>query len=164
MQKALLLDKNYVALSLVPWQKAVKLMVKGKAEPVDGSNIVRNVRGAESSFGVPSIIRLLVVIPWKAHMGRLKFSRKNVIVRDGSICQYCGIKIGKSASTIDHVIPRSRGGKTDYFNCVTCCKSCNNKKSDKNTNKTTANPGILYVWTRIYGRLNKLIYLYSCRF
>jgi len=131
MQKALLLDKNYVALSLVPWQKAVKLMVKGKAEPVDGSNIVRNVRGAESSFGVPSIIRLLVVIPWKAHMGRLKFSRKNVIVRDGSICQYCGIKIGKSASTIDHVIPRSRGGKTDYFNCVTCCKSCNNKKSDK---------------------------------
>jgi len=131
MQRALLLDKNYMALSLVPWKKAVKLMVKGKAEAVDGSGVVRQVAHAESKFGVPSIIRLLVVIPWKAHMGRLKFSRKNVIIRDNSICQYCGVKVGKSASTIDHVIPRSRRGKTDYLNCVTCCKTCNNEKGNK---------------------------------
>jgi len=132
MQRALLLDKNYMALSLVPWKKAFTLMVKGKAEPVVGSDVVRHVKsGAGANYGIPSIIRLLVVIPWKAHMGRLKFSRKNVLIRDDSTCQYCGIKVGKSASTIDHVIPRSRGGKTDYSNCVTCCKTCNNMKGNK---------------------------------
>jgi 5-methylcytosine-specific restriction endonuclease McrA len=131
MQRALLLDRNYMALSVVPWKKAVKLMVKGKAEPVAGSDTVRQVKGAESDFDIPSIIRLLVVIPWKAHMGRMKFSRKNVLIRDAHKCQYCGIRVGKAASTIDHVIPKSRGGKTDYANCVTCCKNCNNDKADR---------------------------------
>ena len=105
-------------------------MVKGKAEPVVGSGVVRQVSSSESRYDVPSIIRLLVVIPWKAHMGRLRFTRKNVLIRDNSTCQYCGIRVGKSA-TIDHVIPRSRGGKTDYQNCVTCCKTCNNEKGNK---------------------------------
>ena len=131
MSKALLLDRNYMALSLVPWKKAVKLMVKGKAEAVPGSGQVRTITGAEDDFEIPSIIRLLVVIPWKAHMGRMKFSRKNVVVRDNHLCQYCGIRVGKSACTIDHIVPRSRGGKTDYINCVTCCKTCNNYKADK---------------------------------
>lgn len=131
MQRALLLDRNYMALSVVPWRKAVKLMVKGKAEPVAGSGIVREVQSASSKFQVPSIIRLLVVVPWKAHMGRMKFSRKNVVIRDNSCCQYCGNKLGKGSGTIDHVKPRSRGGKTDYLNCVLCCKSCNNIKADR---------------------------------
>lgn len=131
MQRALLLDRNYMALSVVPWKKAVKLMVKGKAEPVVGSDIVYQIKGADSNFDIPSIIRLLVVIPWKAHMGRMKFSRRNMIIRDEHSCQYCGIRVGKSASTIDHVIPKSRGGKTNYANCVTCCKTCNNSKANK---------------------------------
>ena len=131
MSKALLLDRNYMALSLVTWKKAVKLMVKGKAEAVAGSGEIRKVVGAENDFSIPSIIRLLVVIPWKAHMGRMKFSRKNVVIRDNHSCQYCGVKVGKSACTLDHVIPKSRGGKTDYSNCVTCCKTCNNNKADR---------------------------------
>ncbi len=134
MQRALLLDRNYMVLSLVSWKKAVKLMVKGKAEPVQGSSSVASVQGVDSKFNVPSILRLLVVIPWKAHMGRMRFTRKNVLVRDNHSCQYCGIGVGKGKSkntSIDHVIPRSRGGKTDYANCVTCCKNCNNKKADK---------------------------------
>lgn len=129
-QRTLLLDRNYMALSLVPWKKALKLMVKGKAEPVPGSNSVRDVRGGENVYEVPSIIRLLVIIPWRAHIGRIRFSRKNILIRDGNICQYCGIRVGKSA-TIDHVIPKSRGGKTDYLNCVTSCRDCNNVKADR---------------------------------
>lgn len=131
MQRALLLDRNYMALSVVPWKKAVKLMVKGKAEAVVGSGVVRKVQTVSSNFSVPSIIRLLVVIPWKAHIGRMRFSRKNVVIRDNCHCQYCGKKLGKSAGTIDHVTPRSRGGKTDYLNCVLCCKDCNNNKSNR---------------------------------
>ena len=79
MQRALLLDRNYMVLALVPWQKAVKLMCKGKAEAVQGTGSVIDIQTTSTTFSVPSILRLLVVIPWKAHMGRLKFSRKNVI-------------------------------------------------------------------------------------
>ena len=130
MQRALLLDKNYMVLSLVPWKRAFTLLVKGKAEAVAGSGSVIDIRGATGTFKVPSIIRLLVVIPWRAHQGRLRFSRKNVIIRDNNECQYCGTKVGKNAS-IDHIIPSSRGGKSDYINCVTCCKDCNNRKADR---------------------------------
>jgi len=132
MQRALLLDRNYMALSVVPWKKAIKLMVKGKAEPVesmtDEDNNSYYVKHGEGTFRVPSIIRLLVVIPWRAHMGRMRFSRKNMMIRDNNECQYCSKKVGKAA-TIDHVVPRSKGGKTDYQNCVTSCKDCNNTKA-----------------------------------
>lgn len=133
MQRALLLDRNYMALSVVSWKKAVKLMVKGKAEPVDMTTeaVGTSVRHATGVFNVPTIIRLLTVIPWRAHQGRMKFSRRNMLVRDNSECQYCGIHVGKHTATVDHVIPRSKGGKTDYLNCVTSCKDCNNKKGDR---------------------------------
>lgn len=130
MQRALLLDVNYMALSLVPWKKAVRLMVKGKAKAVDGCNAVATIKCANSAFNIPSIIRLVVTIPWKAHAGRMKFSRKNMYIRDQFICQYCGIKVGKNAS-LDHVIPKSRGGPTEYTNCVTSCRKCNNLKGNR---------------------------------
>jgi 5-methylcytosine-specific restriction endonuclease McrA len=128
--RTLLLDRNYMALSLVPWRKAIKLMVNGKAEAVPGVDSVGAIRGQQQKYEIPSIIRLLVVIPWRAHIGRTRFSRKNVLIRDSHTCQYCGIRVGKNAS-IDHVMPRSRGGKTNYLNCVTCCKDCNNVKADR---------------------------------
>jgi 5-methylcytosine-specific restriction endonuclease McrA len=130
MQQALLLDRNYVALSIVPLRKAVKLLVKGKAEPVCGTKACSIIKSVTGNFVVPTIIRLLVVIPWRAHIGIVRFSRKNVISRDGGECQYCGTKIGKHA-TIDHILPQSRGGKSDYINCVASCHDCNNKKADR---------------------------------
>ena len=133
MQKALLLDMNYMALSVVSWKRAVKLMVKGKAEAVEATENpeTTSVRHGSGMFRVPTIIRLLTVIPWKAHQGRLRFSRRNMMVRDNYNCQYCGNHVGKNTATVDHVIPRSKGGKTDYLNCVTSCKSCNNKKGNR---------------------------------
>lgn len=133
MHRALLIDRNYMALSIIPWKKVVRLLVKGKAEPVEtmkGSNNTM-VQTGNGAFSIPSIVRLLVAIPWKAHRSRMKFSRKNVMIRDSHLCQYCGIKLGKQGGTIDHVKPRSRGGQTSYTNCVASCKSCNNKKADK---------------------------------
>lgn len=130
MERALLLDRNYMVLALVPWKRAAKLLVKGKAEPVVGSGDIMNVQSASGLFSIPSIVRLLVTTPWKAHIGRMKFSRKNVHIRDNHECQYCGIKVGKNA-TIDHVIPKSKGGKTNYLNCVTSCKTCNGEKADR---------------------------------
>jgi len=128
--RTLLVDKNYMALSVISLRKTIKLLVKGKAETVVSNSEEFLVRTGEGFFAVPSIIRLLVDIPFRAHTKRMKFSRKNVMMRDGHNCQYCGIKLGKRG-TIDHVVPKSRGGATSYTNCVASCGSCNNKKADK---------------------------------
>jgi 5-methylcytosine-specific restriction endonuclease McrA len=130
MNRALLIDRNYMALSIIPWQKAAKLLVKGKAEAVH-STASTVVATGEGNFSIPSIIRLLVTIPWRAHKSRMKFSRRNVMIRDNHICQYCGAKLGKTGGTIDHVVPKARGGQSTYTNCVASCKSCNNQKADK---------------------------------
>jgi 5-methylcytosine-specific restriction endonuclease McrA len=129
-QRVLLLDKNYVALSIVPWRKAVKLLVKGKAESISTPRNCYSIKYAKGNFEIPEIIRLLVVIPWRAHQVMIRFSRRNMLVRDNGECQYCGAKVGKKA-TIDHIVPRSRGGLTNYTNCVVSCGSCNNTKADK---------------------------------
>jgi 5-methylcytosine-specific restriction endonuclease McrA len=63
------------------------------------------------------------------YRNRVPFSKKNILVRDGFKCAYCGI--GKERLTVDHIIPKSRGGRTTFENCVSSCKSCNNKKGDR---------------------------------
>lgn len=130
MQKALLLDRNYMALSVITWKKAVTLMAKGKVEAVSDTYSVV-IKTVSEAFKVPSILRLVTVIPWRAHQGRMKFSRKHVMLRDNHECQYCSVHLGKNSGTIDHVIPSSRGGKTDYLNCVASCKNCNNEKGNR---------------------------------
>lgn len=129
MNSLLLLDKNFMALSFVSIKKAVRLLVKGKAEPVT-DKIVLGIKMGQSVFNLPSIIRLLEPVPWKAHNKKISFSRKTILLRDNYVCQYCGCKVGKNAS-IDHIVPKSRGGKNNYTNCVACCKACNNKKANK---------------------------------
>ena len=129
MDRALLLDRNYMAISIIPLRRAVTLMVKGKAEPVSEKAAI--IKTGSGFFKVPSIIRLLTVVPYRAYMGKTRFSRKNVMVRDSFECQYCAEYLGKHKGTIDHIIPRSRGGVSDYTNCVACCKECNAKKADK---------------------------------
>lgn len=134
MQNALLIDKNYMALSIIPWRKAVKLLVKGKAEPIHGSDEdmrTISISTGDGAFNLPSIIRLVVTIPWRAHKSRLKFSRRNVMIRDNNECQYCGDRLGRTGGTIDHVVPRAHGGQTSYLNCVACCRACNNYKADR---------------------------------
>lgn len=128
--KFLLLDNNYLALSLLPLRRVIKLMANDKVEPVAGSSVLHVVRHSNLNLSIPSVLKLKNAIPWKAHAIRSSFSRRSIALRDDFLCQFCGIKVGKSA-TIDHVIPRSRGGKTDYSNCVWCCSVCNNKKGNR---------------------------------
>lgn len=127
--RTLLLDKNCMALSLVTWRRAIKLLISGKAEAID-DNVATKIRGLNGIFVVPTILKLVTSVPWVAHRKKLNFTRRNMMARDQNTCQYCGKKVGKNAS-IDHVIPKSKGGSTDYRNCVTCCKTCNNLKADK---------------------------------
>jgi 5-methylcytosine-specific restriction endonuclease McrA len=80
-------------------------------------------------LAVPEVIRLT------AYEGRgdgtIVFSRRNLFKRDRYTCQYCGAQPGPEALTIDHVLPKSRGGKSEWSNCVLACLACNARKADR---------------------------------
>ena len=86
------------------------------------------VRSANWETPVPSVIMLVDYMKAKSSV---RFSRGNVYLRDEGICQYCAKPVEKKVSTLDHVNPVSRGGKSTFENCVTACAPCNSTKSDK---------------------------------
>ena len=121
------LNADYTYLNTVPWQRAVKLLVKEKAEVLKEAD--RQVRNFENTFvlKIPLVMRLVSMVK-TVYSNKVPFSRKNVYVRDHYKCQYCG---SKNRLSIDHVIPSSRGGKSNFDNCVTCCITCNLKKDNR---------------------------------
>ena len=127
MENVLVLNRNYLALNFVGWQRALSLVVSEKAEIVEETDNV--VRSVYKEFKVPSVIRLLYsgVYPKR----KVKFTRINVLKRDSFQCQYCGDIFSKNALTMDHVVPVSRGGRTAWENIVASCKPCNEKKGDR---------------------------------
>jgi len=76
----------------------------------------------------PAVLRLKY---YRHIIKKARYSSKVVFYRDNYVCSYCGKNFVKSKLTIDHIIPRSKGGKTDWMNCVTCCKGCNNRKRNR---------------------------------
>ena len=111
-RRVLLLNATYEPLTALPARRAVILMAGGKADTVHDDPAAPTVRSAEWSVQIPSVIRLRTYV--RVH-------------RDGNRCAYCGSK----AETIDHVVPRSRGGEHSWENCVACCATCNHRKADK---------------------------------
>jgi 5-methylcytosine-specific restriction endonuclease McrA len=126
MQNCVILNGDYSYLNIVSWQKAIKLIVKGKVTVIKYTEVV--VKTAEHVIvRIPAVMKLMKIIR-TIYRTKVPFSKKNVMVRDGFICQYCG---AQKELTIDHVIPISKSGKSTFENCVTACKNCNNKKSNK---------------------------------
>jgi 5-methylcytosine-specific restriction endonuclease McrA len=125
MTQVILLNYDYAPISIVSLKKAIKLLVKERAEIVKATDI----RIHETLF-LPKVIRLLksVAFFFKRH---LPFSKHNVFVRDGFHCVYCGKELTDKKATIDHIIPTSRGGKNDFMNTCCACYACNNKKNDR---------------------------------
>lgn len=124
MGKVLILNQDYSALTVCSAHKAFILLYLQKAELVK-DNPRQKLRTVDRAYPMPLVIRLhrYVNIPYKGVM----LSRQNIFRRDGYSCQYCG---SKQDLTLDHVLPRSRGGKSSWTNLVTACKRCNNKKGD----------------------------------
>lgn len=94
--------------------------------PAEGEPIIRS---AKANFRIPEIILLSRYN--KLPQQRVHFSRRTIYRRDGNQCQYCGCKPGTAELSIDHVLARSKGGKTEWTNCVLACTSCNRKKADR---------------------------------
>lgn len=122
----ILLNGDYSYLSQIRWQKAMGLLFSEKAKVVKYSD--RLIQGVNKVFRAPAVMVLVKVVR-SVYRNRVPFSKKNVFLRDRHTCIYCGSRTG--AMTIDHVIPLSRGGKTDFDNCVACCAPCNRRKGDR---------------------------------
>lgn len=103
------------------------LFITGRAELVEAYDDIE-IRSTNDSFQLPKVLRLFS--PFK-RTRFVKFNRDNVFHRDKFTCQYCITTLRKEDLTLDHVIPRSKGGGTSWENVVTCCKECNNKKGSK---------------------------------
>lgn len=121
-RKVLILNADYSAISVCNVPKAFLLVYLNKAELIEKDPKVQ-LRTVNSNFPLPSVIRLnkYVSIPYKG----VVLSRHNIFKRDGNQCVYCG---KRHELTLDHVMPKSRGGKTSWDNLVSACKKCNSFK------------------------------------
>jgi 5-methylcytosine-specific restriction endonuclease McrA len=124
--QVLLLNASFEPLRIVSAERAVVLILAGKAEPVTDSDHV--MRSPSTEVRVPLVARL-VKMASVPRMQRVPFSRKMLHVRDNGICQFTHCKA--RGTTIEHMLPTSRGGKSTYENCVLACGPCNFRKADK---------------------------------
>jgi 5-methylcytosine-specific restriction endonuclease McrA len=122
---ALVLNATHEPLSVVPSRRAVVLVLTAKAIPLEnGDQLLRSERQV---LAVPVVVRLTryVRVPYRAMT--VPLTRRAVFARDGSRCVYCSAP----ATSLDHVIPRSRGGRHTWDNVVSCCRRCNHAKGDR---------------------------------
>ena len=136
MRQTLLLDASYYPLRMIDWKKALTLFFTERAEVVEHHQDVE-IRSTYQSYKLPKVMRLFTKL---GDINVVKFNRLNVFYRDDFTCQYCQTRFRASDLTLDHVIPKSRGGKTDWDNIVSACEKCNNKKADKLPNECRMHP------------------------
>lgn len=123
MSQVLVLNASYEPLNITSWRRAMVMVLKGKAEGLehDASRLLR------PDQVLPTVIRLrqFVRVPYRP----MPLTRRNVFQRDGHRCQYCGS--AHAVLSIDHVMPRSRGGSDSWDNVTTACLACNVRKGNR---------------------------------
>lgn len=126
-RRVLVLNGSYEAINVTSARRAFTLLCKGAAVVEHASRYTLHT--AKIDLPVPSVIRLVNY----RRVPRLNrsVSRKGILLRDANTCQYCGAKMGPGSLTLDHVMPKARGGLATWENLVASCKPCNNKKSDR---------------------------------
>lgn len=134
----MVLNATYEPINVCTVRRAAVLVLKDKAEVLEHSD--DKLRSERLALERPTVIRLVtyVRIPRDAH--RRKITRKAVLARDSWTCQYCGSR--KPGLTVDHVIPRSRGGKSVWENIVASCGTCNRRKGNRLPREIQMHPRI----------------------
>lgn len=126
----LLLNASYEPLMIVSWKRAMTLVLTGRAELVeqDGDRVVRSAGGQE--FPWPNVVRLMAMVQFAGMRGESpRFSKKAMAARDNRECQVADCD--ERGTTIDHLVPSSRGGATSWENCVLMCPEHNATKGDR---------------------------------
>ena len=127
MSKVIVLNASYEPLGVVPLHRAMMYIFKERAEiiKVHDGEFLKSASG--EAYPKPVAVRFtkMVKVPYLNH--EMQWSRRKMLQRDNFSCAYCG----KHASTVDHILPQSRGGKNTWMNTVAACMRCNNRKADK---------------------------------
>lgn len=141
MGTTLILNADYSPLSLIPissisWKDAIKIKFLGHARVIE-EYPDWSVHSPTTSISVPSVMVSETYIRTKQHV---RFSRTNLLIRDNFTCQYCDKHLEKDDLTVDHVVPRVRGGTTRWDNVVAACYVCNAIKGHKQNMKPRVKP------------------------
>ena len=145
MKRTLLLNSNGQPLQFLDSVRAIKLLLRGRAEVAQGmtgslSFWDDTINSTSHSFRLPAVMRLnSYVSKHRSHKNPPRFQKRVLFNRDGWSCQYCGVTLNYHSMSIDHVLPISRGGKTSWKNCVASCVSCNSNKGNKKIGPTKKN-------------------------
>ena len=123
--QVLVLNQNYEPLNVTNARRAITLLYLGKAIVVENDSEV--FHSPTVAIEMPTVVRLAYYV--KRPTPQLKLTRRSVIARDDHRCQYCGVRA--KVVTLDHVVPRDRGGKTDWDNLVCACIGCNTRKGGR---------------------------------
>ena len=124
--KSLVLNYSYEPLQFCSARRALIMIFGCRAEELDSSDYC--VRTPTTNFAIPTVIRVLKMVH-RNHKNGISFSKKKILRRDNYTCQYCGAS--DHPLTVDHIMPKSRGGKTNWTNVVAACKSCNLRKGNR---------------------------------
>jgi 5-methylcytosine-specific restriction endonuclease McrA len=125
--RTLLLSQGYEPIRVISWRRAMTLLTLDKVEVVEEYDT--EIRAMSIIVKVPAVVRLRK--SFRRHIRPVRFSRVNIYARDGYRCQYCGVRCTTDQLTYDHVVPRSRGGRTSWENIVSCCYACNARKANR---------------------------------
>jgi len=145
----LILNKHWAPIHIVDWKRTVNLMYQGIGQALDNDFMAytfeswleysKQPRVLDDGYMFVNSPNLKVAIPdiivlkeyGNFNVREVKFSRENTFHRDKFRCMYCGDQFRRDDLTIDHIIPKSRGGTNSWKNVVACCKPCNHKKADR---------------------------------
>jgi 5-methylcytosine-specific restriction endonuclease McrA len=133
--KILVLNHSYEPLQFCTAKRGLVMVLSGRAEQIECDGY--RVRTITSTYSLPAVIRVLTMVKRKRRTS-VSFSKKNILRRDNFTCQYCGIS--KQPMTVDHIFPKSRGGKTNWTNVVVACKPCNLRKSNRTLSEIGMSP------------------------
>ena len=125
MTSVLVLNQNYEPLNVCQPRRALVLVDGGKAEVIEVDGVV--LRSPTRNWHVPSVIRLQHLV--KRPRPRVRLTRREIFLRDQHTCQYCGV--ATKELTLDHVVPKHRGGRHQWENLVSACRSCNHRKGGR---------------------------------
>lgn len=128
MSSVLVLNATYEPLSIVSVRRAIVLLLKEKAEVLEAAE--ERIHAAHLSLPYPLVIRLVYYVRVPRRM-TVPLSRRALLARDNYTCQYCGVSASSAELTIDHVLPKVRGGKTTWDNVVCACRACNSRKGSR---------------------------------
>jgi 5-methylcytosine-specific restriction endonuclease McrA len=117
---------SWLPLSIISWEESIKYMVLEKATVLDWYDDWI-VHSANWETKVPSV---MILRDYEKRKTAIRYSKHNVFLRDGYVCQYCGDDVSKKTATLDHVLPVSHGGKTTFENTVCACATCNANKGN----------------------------------